>query len=294
LKISAKTQVLGLLGNPLGHSLSPLMHNAVFAAMGSDCVYLPFQVSPDRLAGALEGIRSFNLKGANVTIPFKEAVIPHLDDLSPIAADCGAVNVIKNDNGRLIGYNTDGPGFIAALREEAVKAEGSRVLFIGAGGAARSLAAVLRQERVSHIDFLDNDYERARSLAALIGANGNCSARGALMNEARFREISAGADIIINCSPVGMFPNIDQTPVSKLDAVDARTVLCDIIYNPLQTQLLKMGQAIGLKTINGLAMFVNQGALTLEILLGISPDREYMKSILEEHLVEGSWQYRGT
>lgn len=290
MAINALTKVLGLLGNPVGHSLSPLMHNSTFAKMGLNCIYLPFQVSPERLAGAVEGIRALNLLGVNVTIPYKEAVIPYLDELSPMAEACGAVNVIKNENGRLVGYNTDGSGFIAALRDEPVKLEGSRVLFIGAGGAARSLAVALEQERVSRIDFLDTDYERARTLAGLIAGYADCSARAALMNAASFREISAGADIIVNCSPVGMHPNVDDAPVTNLDAVDDRTVLCDIIYNPLQTQLLKMGQVIGLKTINGLSMFVNQGALTLDILLGINPDREYMKGILEEYLGREVWQ----
>jgi len=287
MEINSETKVLGLLGNPVGHSLSPLMHNMTFARLGLNCVYLPFQVAPEQLLAAVKSIRALNLQGVNVTIPFKEAVIPYLDQLSPIAADCGAVNVIKNENGRLVGYNTDGPGFIAALRDEAVKAEGSRVLFLGAGGAARSLAAALGQEKASHLDFLDTDYEKARSLAELINGFGKCSARAALINEANFRETGARADIIINCSPVGMYPAIDEAPVTSLDALDGRTVLCDIIYNPLQTQLLKMGQAIGLKTINGLAMFVNQGALTLDILLGVNPDREYMKGILEERLGRG-------
>jgi len=287
MEINAETKVLGLLGNPVGHSLSPLMHNKTFARMGLNCVYLPFQVLAEQLAGAMESILALNLQGVNVTIPFKEAVIPYLDQLSPIARECGAVNVIKNENGRLVGYNTDGTGFVAALRDEAIKVEGSRVLFIGAGGAARSLAATLGQEKAAHLDFLDTDYDRARSLTGLINGFGNCSAHAAHMNEASFRETSSRADIIINCSPVGMYPGVDQVPVASLDAVDGRTVLCDIIYNPLQTSLLKMGQTIGLKTINGLAMFVNQGALTLDILLGVNPDREYMKAVLEERLGQG-------
>lgn len=290
MEINAETKVLGLLGNPVGHSLSPLMHNSTFARMGLNCIYLPFEVAPDLLAGAVAGIRALNLEGVNVTIPYKEAVIPYLDDLSETAAICGAVNVIKNENGRLVGYNTDGYGFIAALRDEDVEVEGSRILFIGAGGAARSLAVALKQERVSRIDFLDPDYARARSLAGLIAGSNDQSARAALINEASFREFSAGADIIINCSPVGMHPAVDQAPVTNLDAVDSRTVLCDIIYNPLQTRLLKMGEAVGLKTINGLPMFVNQGALTLDILMGINPDRGYMKGILEEHLGREVWQ----
>ncbi|MGE5390293.1 MAG: shikimate dehydrogenase [Deltaproteobacteria bacterium] len=289
MEINTGTKVLGLLGNPLGHSLSPLMHNAVFLSMGLNCVYLPFQVPQDHLAVAVAGIRALNLTGVNVTIPFKEAVIPYLDELSPTAEDCGAVNVIKNDNGRLIGHNTDGTGFIAALREEAVTIEGSRVLFIGAGGAARSLAMVLGQERVSHIDFLDTDYERARSLSEIVGEKGHSTVFAALMNEVSFREISAGADIIVNCSPVGMYPHVDRSPVLDLEMLDTRTVLCDIIYNPIKTRFLEMGQAKGLKIINGLGMFVNQGAFTLDILLGIDSDREYMKSILKQQLGKGSW-----
>lgn len=284
MDINAETVVLGLLGNPVGHSLSPLMHNQTFAQMGLNCVYLPFLVPPDNLAGAIDGIRSLNLRGVNVTIPFKEAVIPYLDELSDAAAECGAVNVIKNERGRLIGYNTDGMGFIAALQEEQVEVSGSRVLFIGAGGAARSLAAALKREGASLIQLLDMDYNRAQSLAAFIEGQKNCSVQSAVMNEANFNKMSAQADIIINCSPVGMHPGIDASPVQNLDAVEANTVLCDIIYNPPETRLLNLGAARGLKTINGLSMFVHQGALTLEILLGINPDREYMKKVLQERL----------
>lgn len=284
MEINKETKVLGLLGNPIGHSLSPLLHNAVFHNMGLNCIYLPFEVPHNHVAGAVEGIRSLNLTGVNVTIPFKEAVIPYLDGLSPSAENSGAVNVIQNDNGRLIGHNTDGSGFIAALREESVRVEGSRVLFIGAGGAARALALVMGQERASHIDFLDTDYERAQDLSEAVGNKVGCSVNPALMNDANFREIAAVSDIIINCSPVGMYPQVDRSPVKNLDTLDVKTVLCDIIYNPVQTRLLEMGQDQGLKIINGLSMFVNQAAFSLEILLGISPDRGYMMTILEEHL----------
>ncbi len=284
MEINTETKALGLLGNPLGHSLSPLMHNAFFLKAGLNCVYLPFQVPPDDLARAVEGIRALNITGVNVTIPFKESVIPYLDELSPTAEFCGAVNVIKNHNGRLIGFNTDGTGFMAALREESVQVEGSRVLFIGAGGAARSLALILGQENAAHIDFLDTDYQRAHALSETLGSKSHCTSRAALMNDASFLEFSAGSDIIINCSPIGMYPHVDQSPVNNLDVLDTRSVLCDIIYNPLNTRFLEIGQARGLKTINGLGMFINQGAFTLEILLGITPDREYMRSILEAQL----------
>ena len=145
INIDTDTRVLGLLGNPIKHSLSPLMHNAVFAEMGLNYAYLPFQVQEEQLKEAVTSIRGLSLKGVNVTIPFKEKVIPYLDELSEEAIACRAVNVICNQNGRLIGYNTDGKGFVRALKEENVAIKG-RAVFIGAGGAARALAYELARE----------------------------------------------------------------------------------------------------------------------------------------------------
>ncbi|MGR6836448.1 shikimate dehydrogenase [Syntrophomonas erecta] len=279
LLINTQTALLGLLGKPLHHSLSPLMHNAVFEYMGINAIYLPLEIEPANIGRAVEAIRSLKLRGVNVTIPYKEAVIPFLDELSSEAQACGAVNVIQNKRGHLIGHNTDGSGFLSALCEKVVPLTG-RVVMIGAGGAARSIGTALGYEGFTRIDILDLDEDKACHLAGRINSATGCSADGLVMNEANFNHLAGRADLIINCSPAGMFPNINQSPVSSLEAVPDHTVICDVIYNPQNTRLLYMGQDRGLKTINGLSMFVYQGALTLEILLGIDPPVGYMRDVV--------------
>jgi len=281
MRIDANTQYLGLFGNPVGHSLSPLLHNHILQKMGCNCIYLPFAVPGEQLKDAVNAIRSLNFRGVNVTIPHKEAVIPYLDDVSPEAAACGAVNVISNENGRLRGYNTDGAGFIASLQEAEVPLQG-KALFIGAGGAARSLAVSLAAQGISRLDFVDIDLQRAQALAASLPLDVPAGAH--VMNEEKFTQLARFSNIIINCTPVGMYPDTNKSPVATLDMLQPGTVVCDIIYNPLNTAFLAMGQAQGLKTINGLSMFVHQAALSLEIWLGIKPPLQLMKEVLLREL----------
>lgn len=283
INIDTDTRVLGLIGNPIKHSLSPLMHNAAFEKMGLNYVYLPFQVQEKELKEAVASIRGLDLKGVNVTIPFKEKVIPYLDELSEEALACQAVNVICNQNGSLVGYNTDGKGFIRALKEENVAING-RAVFIGAGGAARSLAYELAREGISEIIFMDLDYDKGAELAKFIAASNLCDTYAEIMDQDKFGIYSKKADLIVNCSPVGMHPHIKQAPVEDLSRVSSEAVLCDVIYNPLTTRFLQMGQVRGVKTINGLSMFVYQGVLTLEIMLGIKPPADFMKEVVRLQL----------
>lgn len=283
MKIDKDTSILGIIGNPLKQTLSPLMHNLTLEKMGLNYVYLPFETARNNLTAVISAVRTLNIKGLNVTIPFKEEVIPLLDELSEEACACGAVNVIKNDNGHLTGYNTDGRGFIAGLREENVLIKG-RALFIGAGGAARSTAFELARAGVTHIDFLDTNKERAEIMARFINSSAGCSTSANIMNEEAFAGLGKSADIIVNASPVGMFPRIDYSPVSSLDMITSNTVLCDLIYNPVKTKFLLMGKERGLKTIGGLSMFVYQGVFTLEILTGIKPPVQFMKEVVSHQL----------
>ncbi len=283
MHIDTQTTILGLIGRPLKHSLSPLMHNLTFEHMGINSAYIPFEVVPERLADAMTAIRTLKLGGVNVTIPYKEEVIPYLDELSPEAAACGAVNVISHKNGRLIGYNTDGQGFVAALKEVGFLIEG-QAIFIGAGGAARSVAYEMARAGLTKIDFMDTDISRAVSLAELIAQKTSCSSNAQVMNFEEFSLLSGSARYIINCSPVGMHPHIEDSPVPAFDSLPPETILCDVIYNPLQTKFLRLGQQRGLRTMNGLPMFVHQGALTLEILLGVKPPLAYMKEVVSSEL----------
>lgn len=284
------TTLLGLLGNPVEHSLSPLMQNSAINRMRLNYVYLPFKVEPQHLANAVAAIRALNMGGVNVTVPFKEKVIPYLDELSRSAQNCGAVNLIKNENGHLIGYNTDGQGFIRSLAEQGIIPQG-RVVVIGAGGAARAVAYEISNLNVEHIDFLDIDTAKADHLADTIRKGANCSTIGQLMNEENFEACSIGADLIINCTAVGMYPNVEGCPVKSLDHCQPGTVVCDLIYNPIHTRFLLMAQAQGMKTVGGLSMLVHQGVLSLEILTGHTAPVAYMKEVVFSYYEDKSRLY---
>lgn len=283
MQIDLKTSVLGIIGNPLTQSLSPLMHNAVFKELRLNCLYLPFEIAGDNLGKALEAVRVLGFAGINVTVPFKSEVIKYLDALSPEAEACQAVNCIKNVNGRLTGYNTDGQGFMSALKEAGVKPD-SRAVIIGAGGAARSVAYYLAKSSCRIIEILDIELDKAEDLAAFIEHSSSCKTQPRVMTQANFNDAAADAQLIVNCSPVGMMPHIDKSPVDSLTAVMQDAVICDLIYNPPMTRFLQIGQARGLKTVNGTAMFIHQGALTLEIILGITPPLAFMKEVITNQL----------
>ncbi len=277
--INNETILLGIIGNPIGHSLSPLMHNQTLEKLHLNCIYLPFEVSADNIGEAIVGLRALNVQGVNITIPFKQAVIPYLDELSPESEACGAVNLIKNDKGKLTGFNTDGRGFMESLKEAGISFV-NQALIIGAGGAGRSLAYELCQSGVRIINILDLDKNKAIDLAAFVSRFNGVQVSGDVMSDEVFNELSRDANLIINCSPVGMHPYIEQTPINSTSQLRPDAVVYDLIYNPLQTRLLSMAHARGLKTINGLSMLVHQGALTLEILTGIKPPIAFMKEVV--------------
>lgn len=275
--IDTATKIVGLIGNPLIHSLSPIMQNLTLYRMGLNYVYLPFEVEPHQLDNVLKAVRVLDIRGLNVTIPFKQSVIPRLDALSDEAQACGAVNVIKNEKGILTGYNTDGKGFMASLNEQDIAVKG-RAVFIGAGGATRAVACALAAGGIDHIDFMDINKERAVEMAQWLKER-QCSSDGCQMEKAAFARLSRDADFIINASPVGMYPKIDSCPVDNLSDVPKTCVICDLIYNPCPTRFLRLGEELGLRTVSGLSMFVHQGALTLQIWTGLKPPLEYMKEV---------------
>ncbi len=277
------TLIMGLIGNPLGHSLSPMMHNLTLDEMGVNGVYLPIEVKSQNLQEAVLGLRALNFTGVNVTIPFKQSVIPFLDEMSPEASACQAVNLIKIVDGRLIGYNTDGIGFMSSLREEGITTL-NRVAVIGAGGAAQSVTYELIKAGAEHLDIFDIVEKRALDLAHFINGLGLGQAIGHVMDEAEVERSGSNAELIVNCSPVGMHPNMNQTPIQSFQTMQPNTVVYDLIYNPPKTKFLAMAEETNLKTINGAAMLVHQGALTLKILTGIEPPLLFMKEVIRNSL----------
>jgi shikimate dehydrogenase len=269
MKISGRTKITGLFGYPVEHTLSPAMHNAAFKALGLDYCYVPFPVHPDYLEDAVKAIRALNLCGVNVTVPHKEKVIPLLDEINEEASFIGAVNTIVNSGGRLIGYNTDGRGFIQSLLERSISFEGKNVLIIGAGGASRAISYYLSQ-KTKTLYLYDVDKEKLEKLVNdLKNIRNNVSSIEDIVRLERFH-------IIINATPLG-WKKEDPLPVDTSRLMSDR-IICDLIYK--KTQLLKSASRKGCITLNGLGMLLWQGVFASELWTGKEPPVEVMRNAL--------------
>jgi len=281
VQINAGTKLIALIGNPLKQTLSPLVHNATFTKQGINCLYIPYEITEEKLEQGLLALKNLGYLGLNVTIPYKQKVIKYLDEISKEAYACQAVNVIKIEDGKLIGHNTDGKGFLISLQEEGVNLIGGQAVIIGAGGAARPIAYELAHAGMKKIDLLDIDYVKAEEVAQMVGEKSDCRAEAWEMSQELFNHLSRNATILVNCSPLGMAPYPDNAPVSDMHEAASSAVVCDIIYNPIKTRFLEMAENRGLKTISGLSMFIHQAALTLEIILNITPPVGFMKEVVQ-------------
>ena len=267
--IDQHTTLYGVMGYPIGHSLSPTMHNAAFSAKGLNAVYLAFETRD--LEGCLKGMRALGIKGMSVTIPHKSQVIPLLDDVDDLAKRIGAVNTIVNDGGRLVGYNTDAVGALKAL-EEKVGLSGKTCLIIGAGGAARAIGFILKESGVEVI-VSNRSVDRGQEFALSL----DCSFIP--LDEVE----NTTTELLINTTPVGMAPQKDQCPVPE-KILRKGMVVMDIIYNPLETRLLAMAEARDCLTINGLGMFIHQGAEQFRLWTGLEAPVSDMARSVEQAL----------
>lgn len=226
--------LLGVIGNPIAHSKSPAMHNAALLEAGVQGAYVPLHVEPENLQAAVMGMKAMNFRGFNVTIPHKVDILSYMDELDESARFIGAVNTVVIEHDRLIGYNTDGVGYVRSLKEEAVSTiEGMHVVVIGAGGAARGIVYALLLEQPQSLTILNRTAEKAEELAKDFKVLGNVN--GYSIDSAE--QVLAQADIVINTTSVGMHPHTDQTPVS-IHHIPEGIVVSDLIYNPLETKLL--------------------------------------------------------
>jgi shikimate dehydrogenase len=262
--ITGKTIVCGIIGDPIGHSLSPIMHNRSFKKLGLGYVYVPFRVRSGDLKKAVEGIRGIGVRGLNVTIPHKVAVMQFLDRIEPLAEEIGAINTIVNDGGILTGYNTDATGFLQTLRDNGVQPSGKKVVLLGAGGAARAIGNVLAQENArltifNRLQQLSWAEDIAYRLARCYGAD----VKAVELSRENLQKALPDAEILVNATSVGMHPADDQTPVNA-DLLHAHLTVFDIVYNPSPTRLLKEAGLAGAKTIGGVEMLVSQGAISFE------------------------------
>ncbi len=285
--ISGKTRLCGVIGDPIEHTMSPVMHNAAFRQMGLDYLYVPFRVKQEELARAMQGMRALNIRGLNVTIPHKVAVIQFLDRLDPLAEKIGAVNTIVNDDGVLSGYNTDGAGFLRALLEKKIEPQGKNIVIVGAGGASRAISFFLA-DRGAHLVILNRllELDWAKELASRISQIFNKEVEALELNRENLIRALGKADILVNATSVGMTPNIDETPVAS-DLLKPELTVFDVVYNPIKTRLLREAEAAGAKIINGIDMLVWQGALAFEKWTGVKAPVELMRQetvkVLEQH-----------
>jgi len=256
-QLDAHTQLAGVLGYPVRHSLSPAMHNAAFRAAGLNWVYLAFEVPPESLPQAIAGMRGLRIQGLNLTIPHKEAVMPQLDALTDAAQQIGAVNTLFWDRGRLVGDNTDAEGFLRALQEGGVKPVRQNVLILGAGGAARAVAYALHKQEC-RLWIANRTPERAAALAQAFQATPIAMTPDAL------RPLIPQLDGVVNCTALGMAPNTGISPPIDWEALPDTAWACDLVYRPLHTRFLQDAQKRGIQTIDGLGMLIHQGALAWE------------------------------
>ena len=279
--ISGKTSIYGIFGHPVEHTFSPGMHNAAFVRIGLDGCYVPFAVRPDELAKAMKAIIPLGLCGLNITVPHKEKVIPFLDGLTNDARLFGAVNTIEVKDRKLIGHNTDGKGFLRSLREETgFRPKGKTFLMVGSGGAARAVCFNLAFSGAGGILLYDIDHGKAEKLGRDIRSA--TATRITVLDASGLRTLAQNADCIINATPLGLKKS-DPLPLSR-DLIRKGQMVCDLVYNPPDTRLLRTAQTRGAKTLSGIGMLLYQGVVAFEIWTGKKAPVSVMKKALARQM----------
>ena len=279
---SGHTKTFCIFGYPVEHSMSPTMWNPALKELGLDYVYIAFEVHPDNLEKAVDAVRVLDIKGLNVTIPHKEAIIPFLDEIEDVALKIGAINTIKNEDGYLRAKNTDAGGAKKSLLDAGCTISGKSIVIIGSGGVTRAIAFILADEaeRITLTDIIE---DKAVNLAKEIKEKTDANIIGKLSINKVLKEEIAKADILINATPIGMYPKPNSSPV-PMEYLHSNLFVFDVIYNPLETVLMKEAAEIGCKTLGGLDMLINQGILAFEWLTGKTPNKALMKNKIIEFL----------
>lgn len=262
---------LAVLGDPVAHSLSPAMHNAAFAAVGVPAQYLAQRVAAGELGEALTKARAAGYLGLNLTVPHKEAALAHLDEVEPAARRLGAVNTVVFRDGRAFGTNTDGPGFLWSLTQQAgFDPHGCRAVVVGAGGAARSVAAALAEAGAARVDVVNRTRERAVALATSLGLSGDA------LDPDQAAAALGQADLVVNCTTQGMWPEVDGRPPADPRGMRPDALAMDIVYNPRPTRWLAMAAERGCRTLDGLGMLAGQAAAAWEVWFGFQGPAQVM------------------
>ena len=280
MNIKGSTNIVGLIGHPVEHSFSPPMHNAAFQSLGMDYAYVAFDVNPNDLSSAIEGAKSLNIKGFNVTIPHKIEVMQYLNELDEVASLIGAVNTIDFKN--LKGYNTDGIGAVRAI-EEVSTIKDKDVIVAGAGGASRAISFYLAKFGANSITILNRNVNKAQNLAEDV-------LKSDLISDVRLDSISQingyldNADILVDTTPLGMDPHIDDAPIARADNMHENLVVFDEVYNPNETVLIKEAIKAGAEPVYGIKMLLYQGAESFKIWTGQDAPIDVMEKALNEYL----------
>lgn len=273
MNITGKTRLLGLIGTPVDHSKSPAMYNYCFEKYGMDCVYLAFDVGLEQTKAAVDAIRTFNLVGANVTMPLKSAVVEYLDELSPASAAIGVVNTIVNRDGKLIGYTTDGLGYTGDLRRNGVEVAGKTITLLGGGSAGCAVAiqaALDGAQEIRVFNRKDRFWNTAEEkIAGIRKAAPACRiSLEDLDDSQRLRQSIANSQILSNATSVGMVPTEMSSPIRDLTMLRPDLIVTDMIYNPVDTKLLQDARACGCRTFNALGLLLGQGAAAFSLYSG--------------------------
>ena len=285
MRISGTTTLLGLIGTPVEHSKSPAMYNHCFQKFGLDWAYLAFDIPQEKAGDAVQAIRTLGMRGANVTMPCKNAVIPYLDKLTPAAEAIQAVNTIVNENGTLVGHNTDGCGYTQNLRRSGVEVKGKKIVLLGGGGAASAIAIQAALEGAAEIavfNLKDAFWPRVeKGLQAIAKAAPGCAIT---LNDLQDREALHRAilrcDILSNATRVGMAPYEDQSNITDLGWFRPDLIVTDVVYAPPQTRMLREAQAAGCLTRDGLGMLLCQGAEAFRLYSGMEMPVEEIRALL--------------
>jgi shikimate dehydrogenase len=281
--ITTATQLCAVIGNPVAHSLSPAIHNAAFNELGLDFVYVAFRV--EALGKALDGMRSLqNFRGMSVTIPHKIEAMKFVDEIAEVDRAIGSINTIINENGKLVGLGTDGPGALKSLVDAGVKLAGKNILMLGAGGAARAIAFTLAQKaHPGKIVLLDVSETLLNGLVSDLKSGTETMIASGVLNATVLAQAMPEADVIINCTPIGMHPH-EGVSLVPIELYRAGQVVFDVVYTPLETKLLADARSRGLVTVSGVEMFINQAVMQFERFTGAEAPVEVMRRVVMEKL----------
>ena len=275
-----RAELTGVFGNPVDDNPTGVVEEAAFAAKNLNYRYLTIKVLPEDLGKAMDSVKIFDMKGINLTMPHKIKVLPYLDELSPAAEIIGAVNTVIQKEGRLFGENTDGKGFVTALKNSGETLEGKKVTILGAGGAARAIAVECALNGAAHINIINRSVGKGEELASLIQSETDSSVQ--YLTWENSMKIPADTQILINATSIGFSPNVTDKPDINYSTITNQMCVCDVIFNPVETIFLKAAAANGAKIVTGLGMLVQQAALNFTLWTGVEAPVDVMEEALKK------------